>query len=167
MCIRDSEYPTGTYAYFITIDDQQNPVFPYILGKNFYSLPVDSNYNSNLSQDDIPVNARRLSVAGITPNGGNVVATINDIKSGSIEEVDVVSSSTNFSNGSELIFDNTGTDGIGVESAVSSIKGKTVNFLESNQTKATRLEIIRPAYLFKGDRLTQPATGTYLSLIHI
>ena len=68
------EYPTGTYAYFITIDDQQNPVFPYILGKNFYSLPVDSNYNSNLSQDDIPVNARRLSVAGITPNGGNVVA---------------------------------------------------------------------------------------------
>ena len=155
------EYPNGTYAYFLTIDDQQNPIFPYILGKNFYSLPVDSNYNSNLSQDDIPVNARRLSVAGITPNGGNVIATINDIKSGSIESVDVVSSSSNFSNGSELVFDNVGTEGIGAESAVSSIKGKTVNFLESAQTKASRLEIIRPAYLFKGDRLTQPATGTY------
>ena len=155
------EYPNGTYAYFLTIDSTQTPVYPYIVGKNFYSLPVDSNYNSNLSQSDLPTNARRLRVTGIPQNGGDVIATINDIKSGSVDGFEVVSSSNNFSVGSELFIDNNGTDGFGASGSVSSVKGKTVNFLESQQTKATRLEIINPAYLFGGDRLTQPSSGAY------
>ena len=48
------DFPKGTYAYFITIDSNQVPQYPYIIGENFYSLPVDSNYNSNINQDDIP-----------------------------------------------------------------------------------------------------------------
>ena len=155
------DFPGGTYAYFLTIDSSQNPVYPYILGENYYSLPVDSNYNSNLSQDDLPLDARRLSLPGTPVNGGNVIAKIKDVTSGSIDAIDVESSSSNFSVGSELFFDNSGTSGFGAEASVSSVKGKTVNFLESQQTKATRLEIVRPAFLFAGDRLTQPATGSY------
>ncbi|MDE3196783.1 MAG: YHYH protein, partial [Acidobacteriota bacterium] len=30
------EFPNGTYAYFVTIDDQGNPAFPYILGGQYY-----------------------------------------------------------------------------------------------------------------------------------
>ena len=44
ICITP-EFPQGTYAYFLTIDSNQVPKFPYILGDSFYSLPVDSNYN--------------------------------------------------------------------------------------------------------------------------
>ena len=44
------DFPKGTYAYFLTIDSNQVPQYPYILGENFYSLPVDSNYNSNINQ---------------------------------------------------------------------------------------------------------------------
>ena len=29
------EFPQGTYAYFITIDSNQVPQYPYILGENF------------------------------------------------------------------------------------------------------------------------------------
>ena len=155
------DFPNGTYAYFITIDSQQNPVYPYILGQNFYSLPVDSNYNSNLSQQDLPLNARRFNLPGTPSNGGNVIAKIKDIKSGSIDEIEVVSSSNNFSIGSELFVDSTGTNGFGAAGNVSLLKGKTVNFLESQQTKATRLEIVRAAYLFAGDSLSQPATGAF------
>ena len=40
------EYPDGTYAYFITIDTDNNPEFPYILGSKFKSTPSTSNtYN--------------------------------------------------------------------------------------------------------------------------
>lgn len=48
------DYPQGTYAYFLTINSNQVPQFPYFIGENFYSLPVDSNYNSNINQNDIP-----------------------------------------------------------------------------------------------------------------
>ena len=34
------DYPNGTYAYFITEDDNGNPAYPYILGNEFYSDPV-------------------------------------------------------------------------------------------------------------------------------
>ena len=155
------DFPNGTYAYFLTIDSSQNPIYPYITGENYYSLPVDSNYNSNLSQSDLPLDARRYYLAGSPTNGGNVIARINDIKSGSIDEIEVIQSSNNFSVGSSLVFDNSDTNGFGAEGSVSLLKGKTVNFLESQQTKATRLEIVRPAYLFVGDTLSQPQTGAF------
>ena len=159
------DFPQGTYAYFLTIDSSQNPVYPYIIGENFYSLPVDSNYNSNLSQEDLPTDARRFNRVGTPSNGGNVIAQIKDIKSGSIEEIEVVSSSDNFSIGSELVFDNSGTNGFGASGSVSLVKGRTVNFLESQQTKATRLEIIRPAFLFAGDSLSQPDTSAFGEIV--
>lgn len=37
------EFPMGTYAYFITLDDNMEPEFPYIIGPNFYN--VKSYYN--------------------------------------------------------------------------------------------------------------------------
>ncbi|QPB08260.1 virion structural protein [Synechococcus phage S-H9-1] len=155
------DFPEGTYAYFLTIDSSQNPIYPYIIGQNFYSLPVDSNYNSNLSQKDLPLNARRFYLAGTPGNGGNVIANIKDIKSGSIDEFEVVSSTDTFSVGSELFIDDSETNGFGAAGSVSLVKGKSVNFLESQQTKATRLEIVRPAYLFAGDTLSQPITGAF------
>ena len=153
------EFPTGTYAYFLTINDQQEPQYPYILGENYYSLPVDSNYNSNLSQTDLPTNVRRFYRSGTPSNGGNFLATVNDVKSGSIDNIDIVSSTNTFSVGSKLFFNNTGTEGFGAEAIVSELKGKDVDWLESTETKATRLEIITPAYLFDGDTLSQPASG--------
>jgi hypothetical protein len=35
------EFPNGTYAYFITVDSQNNPVYPYIIGNTFYGTPTD------------------------------------------------------------------------------------------------------------------------------
>lgn len=34
------DYPNGTYAYFITEDNNGNPAYPYVMGDNFYSDPV-------------------------------------------------------------------------------------------------------------------------------
>ena len=32
------EYPSGTYAYFVTIDASLEPVYPYVLGPEYYGV---------------------------------------------------------------------------------------------------------------------------------
>ena len=53
------EYPSGIYAYFVTIDSSGNTVFPHMLGKEFYGTP---NYTANAT----------IPTSGITElfNGG-------------------------------------------------------------------------------------------------
>jgi hypothetical protein len=34
------EFPTGTYAYFVAIDSNGAPVFPYDIGRGYYGSPV-------------------------------------------------------------------------------------------------------------------------------
>jgi len=55
------DYPAGIYAYFVTIDKTQTPVFPYVLGYTYYGT----------------VQAGNTAPAGgnNTPPGGTVVYT--------------------------------------------------------------------------------------------
>ena len=159
------DFPNGTYAYFLTIKSDQTPVFPYIVGENFYSLPVDSNYNTNLNQSNISRNVKRLFTPGLPSNGGGLSAFVQDLESGSIDSVDVVSSVDTFSVGSQLVFDNFGTEGGEVEAVVSSVKGKTVSSLESFETKAVKLTITVPSYVFENDTLRQPSSGAYGTIV--
>ena len=159
------DFPKGTYAYFLTIDSNQVPQYPYILGENFYSLPVDSNYNSNINQDDIPKNSRRFYQAGMQRNGEGVVAQIADVKQGNVEQVTIVDSSTNFSINSQIYFDNRGTEGSEVEAIVKSVKGKDVSYLECKEDKVVKLTTIQSAYLFADDTLNQPSSGASGSIV--
>lgn len=33
------DYPAGTYAYFVTVDTEGGPVYPYVIGASFYGSP--------------------------------------------------------------------------------------------------------------------------------
>jgi len=162
------EFPNGTYAYFVTIDSSQVPQFPYILGANFYSLPVDSNYNSDINQNDIPKNAKRYNVAGMPRNGEGLIASISDVSSGTIDNIDIVRSSSNFSVNSKVYFNNQGTEGSEVEANVSSVKGKGVSYLQSKESKVVKLTTVQTAFLFADDTLRQPssnASGTIVGTV--
>ena len=159
------DFPKGTYAYFLTIDSNQVPQYPYILGENFYSLPVDSNYNSNINQNDIPKNARRFYQAGMQRNGEGVIAQIADVKQGNVENINIIDTSTNFSINSQIYFDNRGTEGSEVEAIVNSVKGKDVNYLECKENKVVKLTTIQSAYLFADDTLNQPSSGASGSIV--
>ena len=153
------DYPEGTYAYFITIDNNQVPQFPYILGDNYYSLPVDSNYNSQINQNDIPKNSKRLFTPGMPRNGEGLIATIGEVTSGSVDNVTIDRSSSNFSVNSKIFFNNLGTGGRDCEALVESVKGKGVDYLQSKEDKVVKLTTIQNAYLFQDDFLRQPASG--------
>ena len=159
------DFPEGTYAYFLTIEEDQTPVFPYIIGENFYSLPVDSNYNTDLNQTNISRNVQRLFTPGLPSNGGGFNGVVQDLESGSIDSVEVVESTSTFSVGSELLFDNTGTEGSDVEATVSSVNGQTVSRLDSFETKAVKLVITLPSYVFENDTLRQPGSGAFGTIV--
>jgi hypothetical protein len=48
------EYPTGTYAYFITTDNAGAPAYPYILALQFYGVVSLSDMGPNLGKAGIP-----------------------------------------------------------------------------------------------------------------
>ena len=149
------DYPNGTYAYFISVDASDNPVFPYILGQNFYSLPVDSNYNSNISQDDIPVGLKALRTEASERNGSQFFGLIQDVKSGDVTSGYVESSQNNFSPGNNVYLNNAGTGGKDAVVTVKQVTGKNITSIESKQTKATQIKIQESAYLFEGDEISQ------------
>jgi len=162
------DYPEGTYAYFITIDENQEPQFPYLIGENYYSLPVSSNYDSPITQNEIPKRAKRFFSPGIPRNGEGVFAQIADVRSGTVDAITSVKSSDNFSVNSRVYFDNRGSFGNSAEALVESVKGKTVSYLDSFENKVVKLTTIQNAYLFTDDILRQPssqASGTIVGNI--
>ena len=105
-------------------------------------------------------------------NGDGFIATISDVKPGTVDSINVEDTSPNFSINSQIYLNNKGTQGSEAEAIVSSVKGKTVNYLESKQNKVVKLTTIQSAYLFEDDTLSQPSSGASgtivgLSLIHI
>jgi len=133
------EYPQGTYAYFVSVDASETPVFPYVIGKNYYSLPVDANYNKKITQDNIPVNAVRLRDSNTPNNGEGCSAYIEEINRGSVSGIDVQNSHNNFSVGSIVESNYTSTLGSGIVAKVSSIKGKLVESIECKTTYTASL----------------------------
>jgi len=159
------EYPDGVYAYFVTVSSSNEPVFPYIIGENYYAVPRDSNYVQSLSHNDIPKSSKRLRTSDIENNGDKTTLIVDEVTRGTISSANSVSSVSTFSVGSQLEIDNNGTEGHGVTAEVSSVKGKTVSSIESQETKALLINLSNTAYLFAGDTITQSVTGSTGELI--
>jgi hypothetical protein len=59
------EYPSGIYAYFITIDSKQNPVFPYILGYTYFGTVQAGNTPPTGGHNTIPSGTKVYTPTGI------------------------------------------------------------------------------------------------------
>ena len=55
------EFPNGTYAYFVTVDEAGVPAFPYIIGPQYYGTPSGGNART------VPGDAGDLFIAGSLP----------------------------------------------------------------------------------------------------
>jgi hypothetical protein len=52
MCVTP-EYPSGTYAYFVTIDAQLEPAYPYVIGPSYYGTVQPGNTGPGSGHNDI------------------------------------------------------------------------------------------------------------------
>ncbi len=44
------EYPEGVYAYYATIDDSGNSAYPYLLGEQYYGVPLNDNVSDTVTK---------------------------------------------------------------------------------------------------------------------
>ena len=146
------EFPKGTYAYFVTINDKfaessgvfeknRKPIFPYVIGNNYKGIPDRFNFNplSNYDSFDISNDWRRntepLNVIEddleysyfYVPNKLNQTATIEATSFGVIDSVGIVTGGSNYRVNETLVFNNDNTQGQGVTGKVTRVKGKSVN----------------------------------------
>lgn len=141
------EYPNGTYAYFVTVDSSGDPVYPYIMGKNYYGIPVDSNYNQPITQSEIPRSARILNFSSYTDNGNNFSAVISDVERGSVDGFIIDQANSLHNPGNRLFVDNTNTEGDGLLVSVESVFGKNIEYIKSRESVCI-LTSVSNVYLF-------------------
>lgn len=161
------EYPNGTYAYFTTINNSladsfgifagyKRPIFPYVIGNNFYSIPNEFNFKYSSNQDDIDLNdsnwvrntqpynlfEREKSYAYLDlPNSLDQESVIKYASPGFVEDIEVNYGGDNYKVGDKVVFDNEGTKGYGVSAEVERIFGKTINSVSVSSTSISNVEI--------------------------
>ena len=167
-------YPDGVYCYFITLDDNDEPAYPYILGKTFNNRPISQAINI-VSQETVNVLPRGLiyrphEVDGTTitfdfekverlrnpyleSTKDQVKLEIGEVSEGTIDDVIMeVPVAATMSVGDRVFFDNTNTGGAGAQAIVSLIKGQEVFSGVGSEITTTikshyhKLDLVRTEY---------------------
>ena len=123
------EYPEGRYCYFLTVDGNGAGVYPYIVGRSFYSVPAKNNFNLEFDQkkdSNIPEGARRIRTSNTPSKGFDASLVVGDVSRGGIDEFTVVESGDTFKNTDYLYINNDDTEGSRSFGRVSEVKGKNV-----------------------------------------
>mgnify|MGYP003133587279 CR=1 FL=1 len=134
------EFPDGIYAYFATVDDSVAPIvpkFPYFVGDSYRSVPLNQNLDQSFdfSSSDLIRNTFPYRVSDKDTDNDFIIETneisrqkaiIESVTSGPIDQLVVISPGDNYKINDSLIFDNVDTNGGGLISKVSSLKGKDV-----------------------------------------
>ena len=161
------EYPNGVYAYFATISSGsvessgpflgfKLPQFPYFIGNEYRSTPIDFNFKKESNQDEFDLVGANLS-RNVTPynltsktqdypyvlNPNKIQdhdSEIESIVNGNIENINIVSGGIGYKVGDRVIFDNDSTSGYGAAAKVLKVNGVTVNGISVDSTQITNIE---------------------------
>ena len=93
------EFPNGTYAYFVAINSNGTPVFPYDIGRGFYGSPVGgevSGISETVTTNFLGYTNLTSTLNPPTVKPGSVTLTWSALEGGSYE----VQSTTNLANSS-------------------------------------------------------------------
>jgi len=163
------EYPNGTYAYFSTLNtvdietsgpfrNYRRPVFPYFIGNEYKSKPIEYNFSVSSNQDSVDLNKTKL-LRNTKPYNFNKQfsrydfvldpnkirkqnSIITKVNKGSIDFIGINSAGRNYKVTDRLVFDNRNTEGQGVSFEVSSVKGKQITEISVNTVFETNIEFV-------------------------
>ena len=161
------EFPNGTYAYYMTVNNllteqsgifekYKKPVFPYIIGENYDSIPDEFNYDLASNQDDFnfkenglrrntnPLNlieGTREYPYTFIPNKLNQTAKINAAEPGTIDSVGIITGGTGYRVGDTLEFNNDGTGGDSAYAKISKVKGKSISNISVASSSISGVEV--------------------------
>jgi hypothetical protein len=163
------EYPNGTYAYFSTINtidvetsgpfrNYRRPVFPYFIGNEYKSKPIDYNFSLSSNQDNIDLNKTKFlrntkpynlnnefSKYDFIINPNKIkkqTSVVTKVNKGSVDFIGINSAGSNYKVTNRLVFNNTDTEGQGASFEVSSVKGKPIGQISVSTTSITNVEFV-------------------------
>ncbi len=162
------EYPEGVYAYFMTLNevastsgafvDEKEPKFPYIIGNNYKSKPIDFNLSYRSNQETFEFNdssknlIRNTNPYNSLSDNSNYEFILNAdeikeqnlkidaIKKGKIESIKIISGGQNYKVNDRLVFDNENSGGSGAAARVEYLKGKTITGISQTSSFITDVE---------------------------
>ena len=145
------DFPNGTYAYYMTIDDKnrQNPVYPYVIGNTFKNTPNEKNYDSNNNQNINFTDASYIKNTGplylSSQNSGyeyymrlqdkykQDVVVKNTISS-KIDDIKVLSPGTNYKINDKLVFTLDTNQDTAPSASISELLGKNLSSINVGVT---------------------------------
>jgi len=148
------EYPNGVYAYFCTLDDNNIPEFPYIIGDEYCFTPQKENfdlkYNQSLNFNDLGIDKctkpYRMDDKEHSYEYFNFLkseitndAIVTQISEGTIDEILISNSGFDYQIDEDIIFDNVGNNGTGASAKISEISGVGVSTVSSTETTFTNV----------------------------
>ena len=145
------EFPNGVYAYFTTIrrnaEGKIVGKFPYFIGNKYRSrlltenLTLDQSFdfnNSSLVRNTLPYKVNDpfadYDFAVESNEIVNQKTVVESVTSGSVTDLKIISSGTDYLIGDELVFDDTGTSGGGLAANVLEVKGKDIIDIKTSIT---------------------------------
>ena len=161
------EFPNGVYAYFLTTDSNETPVFPYSVGEAFYNVPVEENWKYKSRQHDLPTNGVRRRRVNASENSGELLTSrVSGVSYGPVTNIEVHSSSVNYTNEDVIYVDNSTNDsGDGLFAAVDQIQGQVVESLSCNSPKNNYFTTDAKLYLNHETTITQENTNATAQVI--
>jgi hypothetical protein len=170
------DYPNGVYAYFTTINeetdtdgpfvDYRRPVFPYLIGNTYKSIPNNFNFRSTSNQTDyslqtntwlryiLPYHTRRDNSRYDYIFDSDLIKkqTIEVTSSlrGEVQSVGIVTGGDNYKIGDKVVFDNEKTGGFNATAKVSRIDGKVIDTISLNTETYSNVEFLPISNTFIG-----------------
>jgi hypothetical protein len=142
---RKELFPEGTYAYFMTIDSNGNPVYPYVIGETFKNEPNIKNYNPsynqniNFTNESFIKNTNPLYLT--SPTSGyeylqyvqekykqDIIIT-NTLKS-NIDEIKILNPGKNYKVDDKLVFKVEDSQDLLPSARISRLEGKNISNVE-------------------------------------
>lgn len=123
------EFPNGTYAYFISVDSFGAGIFPYIIGKNYSSVPskINNTISHYQTESNLPEDAKRIRTLNTPNKGFDARILIDSVERGSVDSYICSNSSSNFKVGDFLYINSENTEGSGSLASIESVFGVTVS----------------------------------------
>ncbi len=151
------DYPDGIYAYFVGLSTNASnyfkPQFPYFIGNSYRSNPLvieDQNVFTsdqslfNYNESGLIRNTFPYKISNEFADNDFIVESneiqsqitiVDSVTQGSVQEFDILNSGDSYKIGDNLVFDNTGTTGNGVNAVVSILEGKTITEIDTSIVK--------------------------------
>lgn len=97
------EYPSGIYAYFVTLDSNLDAVYPYILGEKYYGVVQSGNTGPGSGHNTVTETVSTYSVTGINETSKSVA--ISMFPNPAMDELNVLVENEKLKNVTVLITD--------------------------------------------------------------